>query len=101
LELRLNAINVLCKQGSAVLILNYTNTEHTDAQLMKFRLSHINSVFILLIILRKIFTVRKFCQEYKHLGVIFDTSGTDDKEIKIKSNTNKKMYSVFKRDTMK
>jgi len=22
------------------------------------------------------------CQEYKHLGVIFDTSGTDDKEIR-------------------
>jgi hypothetical protein len=24
----------------------------------------------------------EFCQEYKYLGVIFDTSGTDDKEIK-------------------
>ena len=24
----------------------------------------------------------EFCQEYKHLGVIFDTSGTDDKEIR-------------------
>ena len=24
----------------------------------------------------------QFCQEYKYLGVIFDTSGTDDKEIK-------------------
>jgi len=23
----------------------------------------------------------EFCQEYKYLGVIFDTSGTDDKEI--------------------
>ena len=23
----------------------------------------------------------EFCQEYKHLGVIFDISGTDDKEI--------------------
>jgi len=42
----------------------------------------------------------KFCQEYKYLGVIFDNSGTDDKENKIKSNTSKKMYSVFKRDTV-
>ena len=25
---------------------------------------------------------RKECQEYKYLGVIFDTSGTDDKEIR-------------------
>ena len=24
----------------------------------------------------------EFCQEYKYLGVIFDTSGTDDKEIR-------------------
>jgi hypothetical protein len=24
----------------------------------------------------------KFCQEYKYLGVIFDASGTDDKEIR-------------------
>jgi len=23
----------------------------------------------------------QFCQEYKYLGVIFDTSGTEDKEI--------------------
>jgi len=24
----------------------------------------------------------EFCPEYKYLGVIFDTSGTDDKEIR-------------------
>ena len=24
----------------------------------------------------------EFCQEYKYLGVVFDTSGTDDKEIR-------------------
>ena len=24
----------------------------------------------------------EFCQEYKYLGVIFDSSGTDDKEIR-------------------
>jgi len=24
----------------------------------------------------------EFCQEYKYLGVIFDTGGTDDKEIR-------------------
>jgi len=24
----------------------------------------------------------EFCKEYKYLGVIFDTSGTDDKEIR-------------------
>ena len=24
----------------------------------------------------------EFCQEYKYLGVIFDTSGTDDKELR-------------------
>ena len=24
----------------------------------------------------------EFCQEYKYLGIIFDTSGTDDKEMK-------------------
>jgi len=67
----------------------------------------------------------KSCQESKYLGVIFDTSGTDDKEIrsriirarkciaclngilwskdirnKIKSNTSKKMYSMSKRDTV-
>jgi len=24
----------------------------------------------------------EFCQEYKYLGVIFDTSGTDEKEIR-------------------
>ena len=24
----------------------------------------------------------EFCHEYKYLGVIFDTSGTDDKEIR-------------------
>ena len=24
----------------------------------------------------------EFCQEYKYLGVIFDTCGTDDKEIR-------------------
>ena len=24
----------------------------------------------------------EMCQEYKYLGVIFDTSGTDDKEIR-------------------
>jgi len=24
----------------------------------------------------------EFCQEYKYFGVIFDTSGTDDKEIR-------------------
>ena len=24
----------------------------------------------------------QFCQEYKYLGVIFDTSGTEDKEIR-------------------
>jgi hypothetical protein len=24
----------------------------------------------------------EFCQQYKYLGVIFDTSGTDDKEIR-------------------
>jgi len=24
----------------------------------------------------------EFCQEYKYLGAIFDTSGTDDKEIR-------------------
>ena len=38
----------------------------------------------------------EFCQEYKYLGVIFDTSGTDDKEI----TSSKKMYSVFKRGTL-
>jgi len=26
----------------------------------------------------------EFCQEYKYLGVIFDTSGTDDKEIRLR-----------------
>ena len=25
-----------------------------------------------------------FCQEYKYLGVIFDTSGTDDKGIRLR-----------------
>jgi len=40
------------------------------------------------------------CQEYKYLGVVFDNSGTDDKDYKIKSNTSKKMYSMSKRDTV-
>jgi len=26
----------------------------------------------------------EFCQEYKYLGVIFDTSGTDDKGIRLR-----------------
>ena len=26
----------------------------------------------------------EFCQEYKYLGVIFDTSGTEDKEIRLR-----------------
>jgi len=37
----------------------------------------------------------EFWQEYKYLGVIFDTSGTDDKEIRSTCNTSKEMYSVF------
>ena len=39
----------------------------------------------------------EFFQEYKYLGVIFDTNGTDDKEIR---STRKEMYSMFKRDTV-
>ena len=39
----------------------------------------------------------EFCQEYKYSGVIFDTSGADDKERK---KERKKMYSVSKQDTM-
>ena len=42
----------------------------------------------------------KSCQKYKYLGVVFDNSGTDDKDYKIKSNTSKKMYSMSKRDTV-
>ena len=42
----------------------------------------------------------EFCQEYKYLGVIFHTSGTDDKEIRSRVIQSKGMYSVFKQDTM-
>jgi len=40
------------------------------------------------------------CQEYKYLGVIFETSGTEDKEIRSRVIQAKKMYSMSKRDTV-
>jgi hypothetical protein len=43
----------------------------------------------------------EFCQEYKYLGVIVDTSGTDSKEIRSRvKRTSKKIYSVSIRGTM-
>jgi len=41
-----------------------------------------------------------FCQEYKYLGVIFDTSGTDDKEIRSRAIKARKCIACFKWDTM-
>jgi hypothetical protein len=46
-------------QNKLLLILKYSYNEYTYAQWMKIRLSRITSVLTLLIILRKIFTVRK------------------------------------------
>jgi hypothetical protein len=45
--------------NNLLLILEYSYTAYTDAQEIKIHLSQITSIFILLIILRKIFTVRK------------------------------------------
>jgi len=42
----------------------------------------------------------QFCQEYKYLGVIFDTSGTDDKEIRPRVIKARKCIAFFKRDTV-
>ena len=43
----------------------------------------------------------EFCQEYEYLGVIFDTNGTDDKEIRSRVIQERKYtYSIFKRDTV-
>ena len=37
----------------------------------------------------------EFCQEYKYLGVIFDTSGTDDKEIRSRVIQARKCIACF------
>jgi hypothetical protein len=37
------------------------------------------------------------CQEYKYLGVIFDTSGTDDKEIRLRVIQESNCIACLKR----
>jgi len=42
----------------------------------------------------------EFCQEYKYLRVIFDTSGTDDKEIRSIVIGARKCIACLNGDTM-
>jgi len=39
----------------------------------------------------------EFCQEYKFLGLIFDTSGTDDKEIRLRVMQARKCIACLNR----